>query len=47
MIEEAVFRLFDEVAAKQDHFAIDPLLAELDWPSPTRWTASCWPSWAH
>ncbi|WP_233214856.1 acyl-CoA dehydrogenase family protein [Mycobacterium sp. 4858] len=31
MIEEAVFRLFDEVAAKQDHVAIDPLLAELGW----------------
>ncbi|MEZ0351946.1 acyl-CoA dehydrogenase family protein [Mycobacterium sp. pR1184] len=31
MIEEAVFRLFDEVAAKQDHVALDPLLAELGW----------------
>jgi hypothetical protein len=31
MIEEAVFRLFEEVAAKQDHVAIGPLLAELGW----------------
>jgi hypothetical protein len=31
MIEEAVFRLFDEVAAKQDHICIDALLAELGW----------------
>jgi len=31
MVEEAVFRLFDEVAAKQDHVVIDPLLAELGW----------------
>ncbi|WP_083063350.1 acyl-CoA dehydrogenase family protein [Mycobacterium arosiense] len=31
MIEDAVFRLFDEVAAKQDHIVIDPLLAELGW----------------
>jgi hypothetical protein len=31
MVEEAVFRLFDDVAAEQDHVAIDPLLAELGW----------------
>ncbi|OBG92461.1 acyl-CoA dehydrogenase [Mycobacterium sp. E136] len=31
MIEEAVFRLFDDIAAKQDHVVIDPLLAELGW----------------
>ncbi|OCB26416.1 acyl-CoA dehydrogenase [Mycobacterium malmoense] len=31
MIEQAVFRLFGEVAAKQDHVVIDPLLAELGW----------------
>lgn len=31
MVEEAVFRLFDEIAAKQDHVAIDPLLSELGW----------------
>jgi hypothetical protein len=31
MVEEAVFRLFDEVAAKQDHVVIDPLLVELGW----------------
>ena len=31
MVEEAVFRLFDDVAAEQDHVVIDPLLAELGW----------------
>ena len=31
MVEEAVYRLFDEVAAKQDHVVIDALLAELGW----------------
>jgi Acyl-CoA dehydrogenase, C-terminal domain len=31
MVEEAVFRLFDEVAAKNDHIAIGPLLADLGW----------------
>jgi hypothetical protein len=31
MVEESVFRLFDEVAAKQDHICIDALLAELGW----------------
>ncbi|EHI12982.1 acyl-CoA dehydrogenase family protein [Mycolicibacterium thermoresistibile] len=31
MIEETVVRLFDEVAARQDHVAIDPLLQKLGW----------------
>jgi hypothetical protein len=31
MIEEAVFRLFDDIAAKQDHVVIGPLLDELGW----------------
>ncbi|MGX9787782.1 acyl-CoA dehydrogenase family protein [Mycobacterium sp. MMS18-G62] len=31
MIEEAVFRQFDEVATKGDHVSIDALLSELGW----------------
>lgn len=31
MIEEAVFRLFEDVGAKQDHVVIGPLLTELGW----------------
>jgi hypothetical protein len=31
MIEEAVFRLFDELAAKQEHAVIGPRLDELGW----------------
>ncbi len=31
MVEEAVFRLFDEIATKQDHTVIGGLLAELGW----------------
>lgn len=31
MISEAVFRLFDDVAAKQEHVEIGPRLAELGW----------------
>ncbi|BCO34257.1 acyl-CoA dehydrogenase [Mycobacterium heckeshornense] len=31
MIEEAVFRLFEELADKSDHVAIGPRLAELGW----------------
>jgi len=31
MVEEAVFRLFEEIANKQDHVVIDPLLADLGW----------------
>ncbi|EUA51521.1 putative acyl-CoA dehydrogenase domain protein [Mycobacterium xenopi 3993] len=31
MIEEAVFRLFEELATKSDHVAVGPRLAELGW----------------
>ncbi|BBY93347.1 hypothetical protein MGALJ_30160 [Mycobacterium gallinarum] len=31
MIEEAVFRLFDDLAAKQEHVALGPRLDELGW----------------